>query len=75
MRKAIQFLGAYLVLSGISGVVDHLAVQPVMGVFLNFFNRVVIPRVDFLTGYEVFANLVLSAIGVAVVVAAERTEP
>ncbi|WP_202638714.1 hypothetical protein [Bailinhaonella thermotolerans] len=69
MRKAIQFLGLVLVLQGVSGAIDHVAVQPFMGVVLNFFNRVVIPRLDFLTGYELYANLILAAFG-AVVVAA-----
>jgi hypothetical protein len=46
-----------------------------MGLFLNLFNRVVIPRVDFLTGYELFANLTLAVFGAVLVVAAERTEP
>ncbi|RJL23682.1 hypothetical protein D5H75_32415 [Bailinhaonella thermotolerans] len=58
-----------LVLQGVSGAIDHVAVQPFMGVVLNFFNRVVIPRLDFLTGYELYANLILAAFG-AVVVAA-----
>jgi hypothetical protein len=53
---------------GISGAIDHLAVQPVLGFFLNFFNRVVIPRLDFLTGYELFANLIIAAIGFIVMV-------
>jgi hypothetical protein len=46
-----------------------------MGLFLNLFNRVVIPRVGFLTGYELLANLTLAVLGAALVVAAERTAP
>ncbi|MGW0483319.1 hypothetical protein [Nonomuraea sp. NPDC003214] len=72
MRKTIQVAGLVLALQGASGAIDHLAVQPFFGVFLNFFNRVIIPRVDFLTGYELFANLALAAIGVVLVIAAER---
>jgi hypothetical protein len=75
MRNAIQLLGVVLFLQGVSGAIDHLAVQPFMGLFLNLFNRVVIPRVDFLTGYELFANLTLAVFGAVLVVAAERTEP
>jgi hypothetical protein len=75
MRNAIQVLGVVLFLQGVSGAIDHLAVQPFMGLFLNLFNRVVIPRVDFLTGYELFANLTLAVFGAVLVVAAERTEP
>ncbi|GGS56892.1 hypothetical protein GCM10010156_14410 [Planobispora rosea] len=72
MRKAVQFLGLYLVAAGISGTVDHLAVQPFLGVFLNAFNRFVIPNVGFLTGYEIFANLTLSVLGGVLVIAAGR---
>jgi hypothetical protein len=75
MRNAIQVLGVVLFLQGVSGAIDHLAVQPFMGLFLNLFNRVVIPRVDFPTGYELFANLTLAVFGAVLVVAAERTEP
>jgi hypothetical protein len=75
MRKPIQLLGIFLVLQGVSGLIDHLAVQPFFGVVLNFFNRIVIPRVGFLAGHEIFANLVLAALGVVVVIAAERTRP
>lgn len=75
MRNVIQLLGVVLFLQGVSGAIDHLAVQPFMGLFLNLFNRVVIPRVGFLTGYELFANLTLAVLGAALVVAAERTAP
>jgi hypothetical protein len=75
MRNAIQLLGVVLLLQGVSGAIDHLAVQPFMGLFLNLFNRVVIPRVGFLTGYELLANLTLAVLGAALVVAAERTAP
>jgi hypothetical protein len=64
-----------LFLQGVSGAIDHLAVQPFMGLFLNLFNRVVLPRVGFLTGYELLANLTLAVLGAALVVAAERTAP
>ncbi|GII82193.1 hypothetical protein Ssi03_01830 [Sphaerisporangium siamense] len=72
MRKPIQFLGIFLVLQGVSGFLDHVFVQPFFGVVLNFFNRVVVPRVDLLAGHEIFANLSLAALGVVVVVAAEH---
>ena len=75
MRNVIQLLGVVLFLQGVSGAIDHLAVQPFMGLFLNLFNRVVIPRVGFLTGYELFANLTLAVLGAVLVVAAERTRP
>lgn len=72
MRKALEFLGFYLILAGISGTIDHLAVQPIMGAFLNVFNRLVIPRLDFLAGYEVVANLAVAVLGVVVLIAASR---
>lgn len=75
MRNVIQLLGVVLFLQGVSGAIDHLAVQPFMGLFLNLFNRVVIPRVDLLTGYELFANLTLAVLGAVLVVAPERTRP
>jgi hypothetical protein len=75
MRKPVQLLGIVMLLQGVSGTIDHLAVQPFMGLFLNFFNRFVIPRVDVLAGYELFANLTLAVLGIVVTVAAERIEP
>jgi hypothetical protein len=72
MRKAIQLVGLFLALQGISGAIDHLAVQPFLGIVLNFFNRVVIPHIDLLAGYELFANLALAALGLILVIAAER---
>ncbi|GAA4219333.1 hypothetical protein FHR32_000364 [Streptosporangium album] len=75
MRKAIQSLGVVMVLEGVSGTIDHLAVQPFFGLFLNFFNRVIVSRVDFLADHALYANLSLAALGVVVVVAADRTQP
>jgi hypothetical protein len=75
MGNAIQLLGFVMILQGISGAIDHLAVQPVFGLFLNLFNRVVIPRVDVLAGHALLANLALAALGIAVVVAADRYQP
>lgn len=70
MRNAIQLAGGFLVVAGISGTIDHLAVQPFWGVLLNVFNRQVIPRIGFLTGYEVFANLFVAMLGAVVLLAA-----
>lgn len=74
MRKAIQLAGAFLVAAGISGTIDHLAVQPFCGAILNVFNRQVIPRLAFLTGYEVYANLLVAVVGVVVFAAASRRD-
>lgn len=75
MSKAIQSLGFIMVLQGVSGTIDHLAVQPFLGLFLNFFNRVIVSRVDFLAEHALYANLSLAALGVVVMVAADRSRP
>jgi hypothetical protein len=75
MRNAIQLLGVVLVLQGLSGAIDHLAVQPFFGVFLNAFNHFVLPRIDALDGHELLANLALAAIGLLLAVAADRPQP
>ncbi|MGH2814780.1 MAG: hypothetical protein ACRDLC_06435 [Actinomycetota bacterium] len=75
MRNSIQFVGFVMVLQGISGAIDHLAVQPFMGILLNLFNRAVIPRVDLLADHALFANLGLALLGLAVMAAAERPQP
>jgi len=68
MRKA-------LVAVGISGAVDHLWVQPFFAFLLNFVNRVVIPRIDFLAGYELVANLAVAVVGGLVLLASTRVPP
>jgi hypothetical protein len=75
MRESLQFLGLVMVLQGISGAIDHLAVQPFLGLFLNLFNRVVIPRVDFLADHALVANLALAVLGVVVIATADRSQP
>jgi hypothetical protein len=75
MRSSIQFIGFVMVLQGVSGAIDHLAVQPLMGIVLNLFNRVVVPRIDVLADHALFANLSLAMLGVLVMVAAERAQP
>jgi hypothetical protein len=74
MRKFIQTLGLVLALMGVSGTIDHLAVQPIFG-FLNLFNREVIPRLGFLDGYELFANLLLAVVGGVLLMLADADEP
>ncbi|MFF4417584.1 hypothetical protein ACFYY8_34090 [Streptosporangium sp. NPDC001559] len=63
MRELIRILGLFFLLEGVSGAIDRVAVQPFMNFFLNFFDRVIVGRLDFLTGYELFANLALAALG------------
>ncbi|UJW34115.1 hypothetical protein L3Q67_10335 [Saccharothrix sp. AJ9571] len=72
MRKSWETLGGLLVLMGLSGTIDHLAYQPVLGPFLNAFNRYVFPRFDVLHGYEIYANLLVAVVGVVVIGAARR---
>jgi hypothetical protein len=72
MRTPFRLLGLFLVAAGISGCVDHLAHQPILGAFLNVFNRFVIPRIDALAGYELFANLIVAVVGAVVLVAASQ---
>ncbi|MEV8634455.1 hypothetical protein AB0395_22640 [Streptosporangium sp. NPDC051023] len=72
MREFIRLLGMLMVFQGVSGAIDRVAVQPFMGAFLNFFNRVIVSRLDFLTGYELFANLALAVLGVVLLVAADQ---
>jgi hypothetical protein len=72
MRNAIQLLGVVLALQGVSGAIDHLAVQPFFSVFLNAFHRFVLPRIGALDGHELLANLGLAAVGLLLVVVTDR---
>lgn len=72
MRKAVEFLGAVLLAMGVSGTIDHLAVQPFLG-FLNVLNRWLFPAV--VPGYELYANLAVAVLGLVVLVVAARTRP
>ena len=74
MRNVIGLTGLVLLLQGVSGAIDHLAVQPFMSL-LNLFNRVVIPRVELLADHALLANLSLAALGALVMVAADWGQP
>jgi hypothetical protein len=51
--------------SGVSGTIDRLlGHQPIFG-FLKVVNRFLIPRVDALAGYELYANLSVAVFGSA----------
>lgn len=71
MRTFIQGLGALLVLMGVSGAIDHLWAQPVLGIVLNAFNRLVVQNVAVLQENALLANLGLAACGAVLVVALE----
>jgi hypothetical protein len=69
MRSVLQFAGVVLAAVGVSGTIDRLlGHQPVLG-FLNIVNRFLIPRVDALIGYEVYANLSVAVLGVVALAA------
>lgn len=75
MRKAIQVLGLVVTAVGVSGTIDRLlGHQPIMGL-LNVVNRFVIPRFDALTGIELYANLIVAFLGLAVLTAASAPRP
>src|SRR5262245_60926597 len=69
MRKIVELLGVVLLAMGVSGTIDHLAVQPILG-FLNVLNRFVFPKV--VPGYELYANLTVAVLGLALIVATSR---
>ena len=73
MRTVIQYTGVVMVVQGVSGAIDHLAVQPFFSFLFNFFNRQIVSRIDALAGYELYANLTLAALGAALVVATDRS--
>lgn len=70
MRKVVELLGVLLLAMGVSGTIDHLAVQPILG-FLNVLNRWLFPKV--VPGYELYANLVVALLGLVLLLAATRT--
>jgi hypothetical protein len=66
MRSALQLAGAVLVAVGVSGTIDRLfGHQPIFG-FLNVVNRFLVPRVEAIAGYELYANLSVAVLGVVV---------
>ncbi|QRN81427.1 MAG: hypothetical protein JK586_08485 [Nocardiopsis sp. BM-2018] len=71
MREFLQGVGALLALMGISGAIDHLWTQPVLGVVLNAFNRLVVQNVAVLQESALLANLGLGACGIVLVIAVE----
>ncbi|WP_158890418.1 hypothetical protein [Amycolatopsis anabasis] len=62
MKKALELIGTLLVIDGIAGIIHE---------FTGWFKLWVIVRyLDFLDGYEIFANIVLAVLGVVVITAA-----
>lgn len=71
MRTILRLVGLVLLVMGIGGTIDRLAHQPLLG-FLNALDAFVIPQVPLLSGREVFANIVVAALGAALVIATGR---
>ncbi|WP_017578935.1 hypothetical protein [Nocardiopsis valliformis] len=71
MRQFLQGLGALLALMGVSGAIDHLWTQPILGIVLNAFNRLVVQNVAVLQESALLANLGLGACGIVLVIAVE----
>ena len=66
VRSVLQFAGVVLAAAGVSGTIDRLlGCQPIFG-FLNVVNRFLIPSLDALAGYELYANLSIAVLGVVV---------
>jgi hypothetical protein len=73
MRRLVQLLGTVLVVQGLSGVaIEVVSPGRVGGPIVNFLDRMVVKRVDFLDGYEVVANALLLALGAGVFIAGRR---
>ena len=75
MRKLLQGLGVLVFLLGVSGAVDHLWSQPVLGIVLNSFNRLVVQNVAVLQENALFANLGFAVCGAALVLAMAACAP
>jgi hypothetical protein len=72
VRTPVQTIGFVIAVMGVSGTIDHLWRQPIMGALLNAFNRYVIPQIDLLSGYELYANLSLIVIGILLILIGEQ---
>ncbi|AUS80692.1 hypothetical protein C1701_22735 [Actinoalloteichus sp. AHMU CJ021] len=72
MAKLMGAAGFLLTLMGISGTIDHLAAQPILGFLLNGLNREVFERFEAFSGVEVYANLTVSVLGVVLMVLSDR---
>ncbi|GGO86772.1 hypothetical protein [Wenjunlia tyrosinilytica] len=66
MKKFLETAGLALLLQGVGGIVHHR-----LGWFRFW---VVLPRLGFLDGYEIFAGVVLAVLGVAVIIASDSVK-
>ncbi|WP_093174701.1 hypothetical protein [Sinosporangium album] len=72
MRNPLTFAGFLLVVVGVSGALDHVAAQPLMGLVLNALNRHVIEPAPVFDGYELYANLGVAGLGALMLLASRR---
>ncbi|MGO1539175.1 MAG: hypothetical protein ACTHW3_07360 [Leucobacter sp.] len=72
MKKTLGAIGFIVTLMGVSGTIDHLWRQPLMGWVLNFFNREIFTKVDWISNYALFANLIIVVLGIVILIIAER---
>lgn len=75
MKKLLGATGFIILLMGISGTIDHFWRQPIMGWALNFLNREIFNKVDWISNYALFANLIVAVLGVVIIVLTERLSP
>ena len=75
MRNGLQVTGFLLLVMGVSGFIDHLWVQPVLGLLLNLFERQVFPRVDLLAEHALLANAGVAVLGLVLLVATDPDRP
>lgn len=70
MRGVITILGVLILLVGVSGFLDHLAAQPVLGTVLNALNREVFePHAP---ASAALLNIGVATIGAAVIAGSRR---
>lgn len=72
MKKTLGAVGFIVTLIGVSGTIDYLWRQPLMGWVLNFLNREIFTKVDWISNYALFANLIVVVLGAAILIIAER---
>lgn len=72
MKKMLGAVGFIIMLMGVSGTIDHLWRQPILGWFLNRLNREVFTKIDWLVDYALFANIIVIVLGVVILAGVDR---
>ena len=75
VRTGLHLTGFFLLVAGVSGFIDHLWVQPVLGRLLNVFEREVFPRVDLLAEHALWAHAGVAVVGLVVLFATDPDRP